>query len=311
MKGCLLLKRLRAFALVFIAALLVSAVILVLVAASVQPMPDHVWFTAADALPQPLVIAHQGGDGERPSNTMLAFQHAVDIGVDVLEMDIHATRDGVLVVIHDSTIDRTTDGSGAVSDFTFAELQAFDAAYRWPTLDDEEGSPTDEHPYRGTGVVIPSLEEVLRAFPQMLFNIEIKQRTPSMTQALCDLLTETSLRERALVAAFDGATLREFRRLCPDVATSAAQDEVTPFVLLGQVGLTAVYQPTAHAFQVPMRAQGLTVISAASVAAAHSRNVDVHAWTINTEADMRAVIDMGVDGIITDYPTRLMGVVGR
>jgi glycerophosphoryl diester phosphodiesterase len=256
-------------------------------------------------------MAHQGGDGERPSNTMAAFTHAAEIGVDVLEMDIHSTRDGVLVVIHDATIDRTTDGEGRVNDFTFDELQAFDAAYHWPTLDDEEGNPIDDFPYRGTGITIPALEEVLRAFPDRLMNIEIKQRAPSITQPLCDLLRETAMTERTLIASFDGATLREFRAACPEVATSAAQDEVTPFVVLAQVGLTGAYQPTAFAFQLPERAQGLTVISMGSVEAARSRNVDVHAWTINQLEDMQNMIKYGVDGIITDYPSEVLRLLGR
>ncbi len=305
------MKRLRAAVTIVLIVIAISAIVLVILAARVQPMADHPWISAADALPQPLVMAHQGGDGERPSNTMAAFAHADALGVDVLEMDIHSTSDGVLVVIHDATLDRTTDGEGRVNDLTFEQLQTFDAAYHWPTLDDEEGSPIDDFPYRGTGVTIPALEEVLRAFPDRLMNIEIKQRTPSITQPLCDLLRATDMTERALIASFDGATIREFRAACPEVATAAAQDEVTPFVLLAQIGLTSVYQPTAFAFQVPERAQGLTVISAGSVAAARSRNVAVHAWTINQPDDMQRMIALGIDGIITDYPSEVLRLLGR
>lgn len=289
----------------------IAAAVYLFLESRVQPMPTHRWFVVADDLPQPLVMAHQGGDGEHPSNTMAAFMHAVKIGVDVLEMDIHSTSDGVLVVIHDATIDRTTDGSGRVNDYTFEALRAFDAAYRWPTLDDEEGSPMDDFPYRDTGITIPALEEVLRAFPNMLMNIEIKQRTPSITQPLCELLRETEMTERALIASFDGATIREFRAACPEVATAAAQDEVTPFVLLAQVGLTGAYQPTAFAFQVPERAQGLNILSIESVAAAQSRNVAVHAWTINQTDEMQRMVKYGVDGIITDYPSEVLRLLGR
>jgi glycerophosphoryl diester phosphodiesterase len=305
------MSRLRAVVNIVLLVVAIAAALYLFLEARVQPMPDHPWFTAADARPQPLVMAHQGGDGERPSNTMSAFTHAVEIGVDVLEMDIHSTSDGVLVVIHDATIERTTDGEGRISDMTFAQLQTFDAAYHWPTLDDEEGSPIDDFPYRGTGVTIPALEEVLRAFPDLLVNIEIKQRTPSIAQPLCDLLRETEMTEQALVVSFDGATLREFRADCPEVATAAAQDEVTPFVLLAQVGLTGAYQPTAFAFQVPERAQGLTVLSMASVDAVQSRNVAVHAWTINQIDEMQRMIKYGVDGIITDYPSEVLRLLGR
>lgn len=305
------MKRLRTVGTVLLIVSAVSAVVLVVLAARVQPMSDHPWFTTANALPHPLVMAHQGGDGERPSNTMVAFRHASEIGVDVLEMDIHSTSDGVLVVIHDATIDRTTDGEGRVADLTFEQLQTFDAAYHWPTLDDEEGVPIDDFPYRGTGVVIPALEEVLRAFPDMLMNIEIKQREPSITQPLCDLLRETGMTTRGLVVSFDGTTIRDFRARCPEVATAAAQDEVTPFVLLAQVGLTSVYQPTAFAYQVPERAQGFTVISAGSLAGAQARNVEMHAWTINQPDDMAQMIELGIDGIITDYPSEVLHLLSR
>jgi glycerophosphoryl diester phosphodiesterase len=292
-----------------IAALFVIGFIAVIVLAGrVKRLPPHVWFTRNDRF---LVIAHQGGDGERPSNTMTAFRHAVDLGVDVLEMDIHSTSDGVLVVIHDATIDRTTDGSGRVQDYTFADLQAFDAAYHWPTLDDEEGRPTDEFPYRGQGVTIPSLEEVLRAFPQMPMVIEIKQREPSIVQPLCNLLRATNMTEQVVIVSFDGATMRAFRAACPEVATAAAQDEVTPFVLLNLFGLSSVYQPVAHALQVPEQASGLRVVSAQSVAAAHALGMDVQVWTVNESDDMRRMIAAGVDGIMTDYPSRLLEVVGR
>jgi glycerophosphoryl diester phosphodiesterase len=290
-----------------LAVILVFAVYVVL-ALNARPLPRHVWTQNNAGL---LVIAHQGGDGERPSNTLLAFQHAVDIGVDVLEMDIHSTSDGVLVVIHDATIDRTTDGSRRIQDYTFADLQAFDAAYHWPTLDDEEGRPTDEFPYRGQGVTIPALEEVLRAFPHLPMVIEIKQRTPSIAQPLCDLLRGTGMTEQALVASFHGESIREFRAACPEVATSAAQDEVTPFALLNIFGLTGAYTPTAQAFQVPEFSSGLRVVSAQSLAAAHGRGIDMHVWTVNTPEQMTAMLALGVDGIITDYPTRLMAMMGR
>jgi glycerophosphoryl diester phosphodiesterase len=273
----------------------------------VQPMPQHAFFDQ----PRLYVIAHQGGDGERPSNTMAAFEYAVALGVDVLEMDIHSTRDGVLVVIHDETVDRTTDGTGRVQDFTLAELQQLDAAYHWPTLDDEEGRPTDDFPYRGQGIRIPALEEVLRAFPDMPMTIEIKQRTPSIVEPLCALLRETGMTERALIASFHGETLREFRRICPEVATSAAQDEVLPFVILNLFALGDAYQPTAHALQVPETSSGIRVMQPLLVETARARNVAVHVWTVNEVKQMERMIALGVDGLITDYPARLMELLGR
>ena len=108
------------------------------------------------------VMAHRGGKQLRPENTLIAFRNAVELGVDALELDVHATRDGALVVIHDSTVDRTTDGTGAVSNFTLEEITALDAGYNW-----SPGADSDDNPYRGTGVTIPTLEEVLSAFPNI------------------------------------------------------------------------------------------------------------------------------------------------
>lgn len=272
-----------------------------------KPMPPHPFFRADDATP--LVIAHQGGDGERPSNTMVAFQHAVDIGVDILEMDIHSTADGVLVVIHDDTIDRTTDGSGRVNDFTFEELQQFDAAYNWPTLAEE--SDRTDRPYRGQGITIPALDEVLTAFPQMRMVIEIKQVEPPIHQDLCDMLREYNLQEQVVVASFRPEAMYAFREVCPEVATAGVEEEILPFYFLMRVGLAGAYQPTAHVFSVPETARGLPVTTPGFVRAAADMNVAVQPWTINSDEAMDRILALDVQGIITDYPTRLMEKLGR
>ena len=173
----------------------------------------------------PYVIAHQGGDALRPGNTLLAFRHAQALGVDVLEMDVHATRDGVVVVMHDATVDRTTNGSGLVREMTYAELAKLDAAYRWPY----EG---DEYPWRGRGVVAPTLDQVLTEFPEARFNVEIKQHEPSIAGEVCVLLRRHGAHRRTLVASFEKRTIVEFRKRCPEVATSAASGEARTFALL-------------------------------------------------------------------------------
>lgn len=271
-----------------------------------QPMPDHPFFRPDDPL---LVIAHRGGAGERPENTMLAFQHAVDVGVDALEMDVHSTSDGVLVVIHDDTVDRTTDGSGRVHDMTFAELQALDAGYNWTPADAEAESAG--HPFRGSDAKIPAFEEVLTAFPDMRMVIEIKQETPSIVQPLCDMLRAHHMQEQVIVGSFHAAALYAFRDACPEVATSAAEEEIRPFFILNQVGLTRAYAPSMHAFQVPEYSGSLHVVTQSFVEGARAHNIAVQTWTINDEADMRRMIDLDVNGIITDFPTRLMDVLGR
>lgn len=289
-----------------LAVFILAAVIYLFFAARSRPMSAHPFFRPDDSL---LVMAHQGGDGERPSNTMMAFEHAAELGVDALEMDVHSTRDGVLVVIHDATIDRTTDGSGRVNDFTFEELQQFDAGYDWPTLAEE--SHRTDRPFRGQGAKIPALEEVLASFPEMRMLIEIKQETPSIVQPLCDLLREYSMEDQTMVASFKPQPLYELRRTCPEVATAAVEEEIRPFFFLNSVGLGRAYQSSAHAFQVPEYGGGFHVLTQLFVDGAHLHNVEVHPWTINDEESMQRMIGLGVDGMITDYPGRLMELLKR
>jgi len=280
--------------------LVVVFAVLVLVA---RPPAEHPFF--AQFQDYPLVMAHQGGNGLWPDNTLYAFERAVALGVDVLEMDVHSTADDVVVVIHDSTVDRTTDGSGAVHDFALAELQTLDAAYHWTP----DGGQT--YPYRGQGITVPALEELFVAFPEMPMNIEIKQGEPSIAAPLCQLIREHGMSDRVLIASFHEEATREFREVCPEVGTGTTQNEVIALFALSRPFLEGVYSPAAGAMQVPEYRSGIHVLAPRLVDAAHKRGLQVHAWTINDEADMRRLIDLGVDGIITDYPDRLLQVLGR
>ena len=267
------------------------------------PPPSHPFFAQFERYP--LVMAHQGGDGLWPDNTLYAFERAVDLGVDVLEMDVHSTADDVLVVIHDSTVDRTTDGSGAVHDFTLVELKSLDAAYDW-TPDDGQ-----TYPYRGQGITVPALDELFVAFPGMPMNIEIKQAEPSIAAPLCQLIREHDMADKVLVVSFHEEATQEFRGDCPEVVTGAGQNEVIALFALSKLFAEGAYSPAAEAVQVPEYRSGLHVITPRFVDAAHHRGLQVHAWTINDEADMRRLIDLGVDAIITDYPDRLLAVLRR
>jgi glycerophosphoryl diester phosphodiesterase len=290
---------------------LIMAIVILLVVVYVglvirsQPMPDHPFFVDN----QFLVIAHQGGDGLRPSNTMSAFENAVALGVDVLEMDIHSTQDGILVTIHDATIDRTTNGSGRVLDYTFEALQQFDAGYHFPTLAEE--AHRSDKPYRGQGITIPALTEIFEAFPEMPMVIEIKQKTPSIVTPFCELLRQYQMTDQVVVATFHEDTVREFRQVCPEVPTAAVESEVRLFFVLNSIGLTPGFQPEAYAFQVPEYSGDLQVVTRSFVENAQQHNIDVHPWTINDEAGMRRLIAAGVQGIITDYPDKLLQILGR
>jgi glycerophosphoryl diester phosphodiesterase len=266
-----------------------------------QPVAAHPFLSNQGVL----AMAHRGGGGQWPENTLYAFQRAVALGVDVLEMDIHSTADGVLVVRHDPTVDSTTDGSGLIHAFTLAELKRLDAGYRWTP----DGGET--FPYRRQGITIPTLEEVLEAFPGMRVNIDIKQATPSIVTPFCRMLQDYDRLEHTLVGSFHQDQLNLFRQACPEVATAAGVNEVRLFFALNRSFLDGAFQPKAQAFQIPEYESGLHVVTKRFIQGAHRHNVQVHVWTVDEVEEMQRLIEWGVDGIITDYPNRLMKLLGR
>ena len=271
-----------------------------------SPAEDYPYFVGDEVQ----VIAHQGGEELRPSNTMVAFDHAVEMGVDVLEMDLHSTADGVLVLIHDDSVDRTTDGTGKVNELTFAEIQQLDAGEYWT---EDDGAT---YPYRGQGITIPALEDVLQAYADWPMVIEIKQTEPSVVEPFCDMLKEYGLTDQVLVASFYHEVSVEFREVCPGVATSMPQKEIMPLWILSFIGLEELYTPPGQAVQVPVTFElpvlgEVDVVTERFVKNAHKRNVHVDVWTIDDPAEMERLIEMGVDGIITDRPDLMLGVLGR
>ncbi|WP_229778847.1 glycerophosphodiester phosphodiesterase [Deinococcus knuensis] len=248
-------------------------------------------------------VAHQGGELVRPSNTMLAYRHAADLGVDMLEMDLHGTRDGGLVLSHDATLDRLTDTRGAIADLTLKEVLAADAGYAFTP----DGGVT--FPYRAQGVPPAQLGEVLAAFPDTWLTIEIKQAQPSIAAPFCEALRAAGAADRVVVASFSDAALAEFRTLCPEVMTSMTERELRPLVLLSKVGLSGLAGAPGQVAQVPVRAGGIEVVTPGFVRAMHARGVAVQVWTVNDPAEMRRLIGMGVDGLITDRPDLLRDVL--
>lgn len=286
---------------IFLGFVLLLVGLYIVMAVWTQPAADHPFFLHKGVD----VIAHRGGWGLWPENTVFGFQKAVDMGVDLLEMDIRSTKDGVLVVTHDAKVDRTTDGTGAVQDFTLSELQALDAGYRW-TADDGQ-----TFPYRGQGVKIPTLREVFETFPQVRMSIEIKQTAPDMTVPFGELIHRYGMETRVLVACFDSETLQTFRTLYPEVATSAGLSNGLIFYVLSRLHLSAAYRPDAEAFQVPLHFGPLDGVHPTFLSAVRAQNMKVQVWTIRDEATMQTVIDLGVDGVISPYPDRLLRVLGR
>ncbi len=254
---------------------------------------------------RPLVFAHRGGGGLYPENTLGAFEYSAKMGVDALELDVHSTADGTLVVMHDGSVDRTTNGRGKVSDLTLADLKKLDAGYLFT---DDNGAT---FPFRGKGITIPTLQEIFEKLPRMTFNIEPKQATPSITEPLCQMIRQYKMTEKVIVGSFRQTAIDEFRAACPEVATSASPAEVSEFLAMYKTGIAASYTPPFQALQVPVNAGFLNVVSKDFIAAAHRQNLQVHVWTINDPDEMRRLIDFGVDGIMTDYPDRLLQLLER
>jgi glycerophosphoryl diester phosphodiesterase len=258
------------------------------------------------------VLAHAGGNLLWPDNTMTAFEGATTLGVDVLELDVQQNVDGVFMVIHDDTVDRTTDGSGKVLSLPGSELALLDAAHNWTVSGTRVGPPPDAlFHYRGQGIRVPTLTEVLAAFPDALVNVELKQDDAEAGLALCRQLQQEGAAGRVMVASFHSAPMRAFRTGCPEVATSATRSEVTLFYLLARARLSSVHTPAFDALQVPVRQGSLTIVTPAVVAAAQARGVAVQVWTVNERAEMDRLFAMGVDGLITDRPDRALTALGR
>ncbi len=267
-----------------------------------RPAPDHPWFAWSRKQKRPLVFAHQGGEGIRPSNTLLAFDHAVALGAEVLDGDVHMTKDGVLVLIHDDRVDRTTNGAGRLDSLTRAQLADLDAGYNFST----DGGAT--FPFRGAGARIPTLDALFDRHPDHYYGIEIKPPAPAVARELCALLRRRGMQYKVLVSSFAQESMDAFRLACPEVATSATQQEATIFVLLSKLRLEHVITPRYHSLQVPERRSGVDILDARFVEAARNRNLAVHPWTINSEADLRRIMALGVDGINTDFPDRLLAL---
>ena len=266
-----------------------------------KPAPDHAYFNPDKFL----VIAHRGGRSLGPESTLYTFRKAVKLGVDVLEMDIHSTKDEQLIILHDDTVSRTTNATGRIGNYTLAELKELDAAYHW--------SPDNGQtfPLRNKGVKVPTLAEVFNEFPETKMNLEIKDSRSSLIRSLCRLIREYQMTQNVMVASFDADSLKEFRSLCPLVATSAGTSEAILFYGLQKVYLEGAFWPNAQALQVPETIRDLRVVDRRFIEAAHGRNLRVQVWTENDVDDMQRLLSLGVDGIMTDYPQRLLDLIKK
>lgn len=261
---------------------------------------NHHFFFAG---PEPRLFAHRGASAVAPENTLEAFRLARELGVRYLELDVHLSADREAIVIHDNSVSRTTGRRGRVEKMTVAALRKLDAGY---TFSPDHGRT---FPYRGRGVTIPTLDDVLAAFPGMRFTIEIKKTLRGIEEVLAGKLDRHEATERVIVASADHDVLQRFRERAPSVTTSFSKDEVRDFLGRLRSGDLNGYRPPGKAFQVPEYNGLRRVVSKPVIDAVHGLGVEVHVWTVNEPLHISRLLGWGVDGIMTDDPGRAFASV--
>jgi glycerophosphoryl diester phosphodiesterase len=236
----------------------------------------------------PIVYAHRGGSKLRPENTLLAFDHGLALGADGLEFDVHLSRDGVVVIHHDTTLDRTTNGRGPLAALTADELGRLDAAYH-------------DEAFRGRAGGVPRLDEVLQRYPSIPLIIELKMNEPELAHRTIDALRTAKAVGRAALGSFGTRVLRAARGYEPGIRTGSSREE-TRLALYRSWVRWPVRRPPFQEYQVPEYAGRTRVVSPRFVEYAHAAQLQVKVWTVDDEADIRRLLSWGVDAIITDRP---------
>lgn len=246
---------------------------------------------------RPLIIAHRGGAFIYPENTLYAFSKAAETGVDVLEMDVRKSADGIPVVIHDETVDRTTNSSGLVSSFTLSELSALDAAWNFSPPE-----KPDFYPCRDQGHGVVSLREVLESFPGKPMIIEIKELDEDLTTDVIRLIREYGRESLTLLGSFNEETLLYIRKVEPAILTHASVKEAVLFVTLSIFFMEGLVSPKYEALILPMRKGPMAWITPRIIKAAERRGVFLMFWDMNDPKVIEAFASKGLKGIMTDRP---------
>ena len=250
----------------------------------------------------PLIYAHRGGAALRPENTIAAFDHGLACGAEGLEFDVHLSRDGIVVIHHDDTLDRTTNGRGPLAALTAAELEALDAGYHFEDEDDTG------FPFRGQGIGVPTFREVLRRYPGARLIIEMKVGGEELARRVVDEVRAAGAADRVAVGSFYPEAIRAVRRYEPAIATGAAKEETRWALYRAWIGLGIGATPYRE-FQVPEWAGYTPIVTRRFVNAAHRAGIPVKVWTVNGAEDMRRLVAVGVDALITDRPDVARSVV--
>jgi glycerophosphoryl diester phosphodiesterase len=257
-----------------------------------------------EGLQPTLHIAHRGGAALAPENTLPAFRQAVEkYRTQMLELDVHLTRDGEVVVAHDHTLERCTDGSGPLSALSYSELTKLDAGYRF-TLDGGE-----TFPFRGQAVRIPRLVEVLRAFPQMKINVELKESDNGLETAFAELVRAEGAIDRICVGSESDALGEKICALLPQACSFYPREALTAFVLTVRSGEPPPVDERFHVLDMPLYFGGERLVDAALRDAATRAGKWINVWTIDDREEMKRLVAEGVGGIMTDRPDVLREVL--
>jgi glycerophosphoryl diester phosphodiesterase len=251
---------------------------------------------------RPLLIAHRGGSALAPENTMFAFHAAVNRwSADMIELDVRASADGRCVVIHDPTVDRTTNGTGDVAAFSLAQLRELDAGFHFT----RDGGRT--YPLRGQGITIPTIEELLEQLGDARITVEVK--TAAAQRPLFDAIRRFGAEDRVIAAG----ERRAFRTLFGEWTgcVSACREDALPYYVLHRLGVGFLGRVPADVVQIPERFGGQQAVSPKLIRELHAKGVQVHVWTVNEVADMHRLLDWGVDGLVTDRPDLLATVLNE
>lgn len=251
---------------------------------------------------KPRLFAHRGASGEAPENTLAAFRRAVALGIEYIELDVHLSRDGHVVVIHDATLERTTNGYGKVQAQTLGQLQHWDAGYRFSP----DGGET--FPFRATGITVPTLAEVFQQCPGVKFTVEIKPEEPAIEEQVIAVVRACEREADVILASEHDRVLQRVRSLAPDLATSFAYGEVFDFIQRVATRELTGYRPPGHAVQIPPKFQGVPLVTESTLAVAHEFSCEMHVWTINDAHEMMRLLELGVDGVMSDFPGVLLEV---
>ncbi len=256
--------------------------------------------------PGPWLVAHRGGSALAPENTLAAFERAAALGADAIETDVRLTADGVVVTFHDEDTARLLGAPGTVEDRAFAALAALDAGHGFSP----DGGRT--FPLRGAGLAVPSLAETLARWPALRFNVDAKTDDARLAEALARVVRDARAEDRVCVGSFSDAQAARLGALLPGCARFLPQRAATCHVLAAKAGQDGAACPGGFDLaDLPHRMDGLVVVDAAVVAYFHARGIPVHVWTVDDEAEMRALLALGVDGLVTDRPDVLARVLGR